>query len=404
MHLQPDGAGVLASPEPSASPGPPPAPPPSASSLLSWIPLLAGLASTYGPIALNYGIALYFLNYRHGFVKRGLVGELIAPIPHLSRGGLIALQLAFILAAFALTYLVLHPLLFGDPQARLLAAVLLSAPALLPHIGVLFAQPDVTLYILLLLALWAFLRLPPIPAAFASTALACLGLLAHEAFSLAFYPLLVAILFDLCRRKRLPWLIAALQVALTAAAFLAILHFGKLKVSPDLILADAAARTPVPLQRQVFDVMASTFADQRALVRHFYSFPDLQILLAITALLSIPYFALLLSLLRRSAHARAAHQPARRLDLTVQLLLFALPLSLCYLGHDVSRWIAASAIDATLFLCFLALTDPAARTSLRSWAEGPRPFLWLAWFLIAGPYGATGLHLAEHLSVLWTGP
>jgi hypothetical protein len=64
---------------------------------------------------------------------------------------------------------------------------------------------------------------------------------------------------------------------------------------------------------------------------------------------------------------------------------------------------AACAIDATLFLCYLALTDPRARDALRAWASGPRPFLWLAWFLITGPYGATGIRLAERLSVLWTG-
>ncbi len=370
------------------------------SALLSWIPLVAGLASTYGPIALNYGIALYFLNYSHGFVKRGLVGELVAPLPHLTRAGLVALQLAFILAAFAFTYLVLRPLLFGTQQDRALAAALFAAPALLPHLGFLFAQPDVTLYLLLLAAVAAFLHLPARSAAFVSTVLACIGLLCHEAFSLAFYPLIVAILWDLCRHKRLRWSVAALNVALVLAAFVLILHFGKLKVSPDLILADAARRSSVPVQRQLFDVMASSFSQQRALVAHFYRFRDMQILYLLTALISVPYFALLTALLRRIARARADSA----LDIAIRIILFALPLTLCYLGHDVSRWIAACAIDATLFLSYLALSDARARDSLRSWATGPRPFLWLAWFLITGPYGATGISLAERLSVLWTGP
>src|SRR5215469_8448716 len=117
--------------------------------LLSFIPLLAGLANTYGPVAFNYGIALYFLNYRHGFVKRGLIGTVIEPIPFLTRAGLIALQLGFIYAAFGLTYFLLRRLLFGSAQDRALAAMLFAAPALLPHIGVLFAQPDVTLYLIL---------------------------------------------------------------------------------------------------------------------------------------------------------------------------------------------------------------------------------------------------------------
>ena len=106
------------------------------------------------------------------------------------------------------------------------------------------------------------------------------------------------------------------------------------------------------------------------------------------------------ALLRRSARIRAD----TTLDVALRLVLFVLPLALCYLGHDVARWIAACAIDATLFLCYLALTDRRVRDSLRDWATGPRPFLWLTWFLITGPYGATGIRLAERLSILWTGP
>jgi hypothetical protein len=45
----------------------------------------------------------------------------------------------------------------------------------------------------------------------------------------------------------------------------------------------------------------------------------------------------------------------------------------------VSRWIAACAIDATLFLSYLALTDARVRDVLRAWATGPRPFLWLSY-------------------------
>ena len=393
--------------------GPPPLPSPAdadicsaaqsyrAITLLSWIPLLAGLASSYGPVALNYGFALYFLNYHHGFVKRGLIGTLVEPIPHFTRGGLIALELALIFTAFGLTYFVLRRLLFGTAQDRALAATLFAASALLPHFGALFAQPDVTLYLFLLMALAAFLHRHASAAAFVSTLLAILGLLCHEGFSLAYYPLIAAILLDLCRHKRLRWSLGLLQVLVVVVAFFAILHFGPLKVSPDLVLNDATHRTSVPIQRQLFDVVASSsYAQQRALVNHFYGYRGMQILYSLTALLSVPYFAFLVTLLRRTGRARGD----TKFDIGLRLLLFALPLTLCYLGHDVARWIAACAIDATLFLCYLALSDPRARDALRAWASGPRPFLWLAWFLITGPYGATGIRLAERLSVLWVGP
>lgn len=367
--------------------------------VLSWIPLLAGLANTYGPVGLNYGMAFYFLSYHHGFVKRGLIGTLIEPIPYLTRAGIIAIQVAFIFTAFGLTYVLLRRLFFGSIQDRALAATLFAAPALLPHIGALFAQPDVTLYLILLATLAAFLHLRATAAALVSTPLAFLGLLCHEGFSIAFYPLIVSVLWDLCRRKRLRWGLGVLQVLLVFAAFLAIMYLGRLKVSPDQILSEASRRTSVPLQRQLFDVMASSYAQQRALVNHFYRYRDMQILYALTGLFSVPYFALLVALLRRTAHIRGD----TRFDLALRLILFALPLTICYLGHDVGRWIAASAIDATLFLCYLALSDPRVRDALRTWASGPRPFLWLSWFLITGPYGATGIRLAERLSVLWTG-
>lgn len=365
---------------------------------ITAIPLLAGLASIYGPVAYNYGIALYFLNYSHGFVKRGLVGELVLPIAHLSRTGIVALQVAFILAAFATTYAVFSRLFFGSLEDRTLAAVLFAGPALLPHLGFLFAQPDVTLYLLLLAAVAATFRFPPIAGAFVSTALACIALLGHEAFSLAFYPLLLAILWDKSRRSVLPRSIAILQPALVFVVFVTILYFGKLKVSPAVLLADAARRTVVPLQPQVFEVMASTFAQQRALVSHFYS-GGLLVLLGLTLLVSVPYFALLVYLLRRATAALGY----RALDGAVLAVLFLTPMTLCYLGHDVSRWISACAIDATLFLCYLTLANDAVQTSLRSWATGPRPLLWLAGLIIIGPYGATGLRVVEQVSVLWSG-
>src|SRR5580692_2927415 len=117
--------------------------------MLAWAPLLVGAASSYGGIAFNYGFALYFLNYRHGFVKRGLVGELFSGVAFLPRTHLLAIEYLFLAAAFALTYLVFRTMLFGTASECRLAAALLSAPALLPHLGFMFAQPDVTLYILL---------------------------------------------------------------------------------------------------------------------------------------------------------------------------------------------------------------------------------------------------------------
>lgn len=369
------------------------------SRLLTWAPLATGLLNTFGPVALNYGIALYFLSYAHGFVKRGLIGELFLPVAHVSTNGLRAIQIAFTLAAIALTYAVFRKLLFGNSHDRIFAGTLLAGPALLSHLAIMFEQPDVTLFLLLLLIAAAFLRLPPAAAALVSTALSCLALLAHEAFSLALYPFVVAMLWILCRQRRVAWFVAALNVILVAIAFLAILHFGTLKVAPEVILADAAHRTDVAVQRQVFDVMHSNLVQQRALVARFYRAWDFRFLLLLSALLTLPYALLLGGLLRRAATALQL----QRLDRIVLAALFLTPLSLCFFGHDVGRWMSDCAIEATLFLLVLALREPPVRSALRDWASGSSPLLWLAWFFLTGPLDATALRAAEQLSILWTG-
>jgi len=371
-------------------------------SVLSWAPLLLGAINSYGPISFNYGFALYFLTYQHGFVKRGLVGEMLSPLHWLPRTRLITIEYLFLAAAFGLTYVVFRALLFGDAAERRFSAALLGAPALLPHIGYLFAQPDVTLYLLLLVCVWLFVRARPVVATAASWAICCVALLEHEAFSLMFYPLVAAILLHLVLRRRLHWGFAAGHVVLFATAFLVVMHWGALKVSPDTILAEAQARTDVRIQRQVFDVMASTFAQQEALVRRMYTPGVLRILVA-SVLLTAPYLWLLGRLVLQTLEAANA----RRLQLGLTLGMFASPLLLFALGHDTTRWIGAMCIDATLFLFFVYLTEPdgsAARTTLRNWANGRSFVPWLIYLVGIGPYGATGLRTAEQMVSAWWGP
>jgi hypothetical protein len=149
----------------------------------------------------------------------------------------------------------------------------------------------------------------------------------------------------------------------------------------------------------VYDVMHSTFAQQRQLVGHFYAARDFRTLIAISLLLTLPYAWLLKNLLRRVLSALGA----TALDRLVIGMLFLLPLTLCYFGHDVARWQSDCAIDATMFLLVLAATDDRARVELRAWAHGMRPMLWLGWFLLLGPMDATAIRAAEQLSVLWNG-
>src|SRR5207253_10674598 len=120
----------------------------------------------------------------------------------------------------------------------------------------------------------------------------CVALLEHEAFSLMFYPLIAAILLHLCVRRQLPWAAGVLHVMIFTAVFVAVMHWGRMKVSPDVMLAEAQARTHVGIQRQVYDVMASTFAEQEALVSRMYTPGVIRVLIA-TVVLTLPYMVLL---------------------------------------------------------------------------------------------------------------
>lgn len=347
--------------------------------------------ASYGHVGWNYGFALYFLNYHHGFVKRGLVGELFSPFAFLSRNQLLTIEYLFLAAAFALCYVVFRRALFQDRALTLPAVLLLSAPGTLPHIGYLFAQPDVTMFLLMLLCIWAFLQLSPLAATLITLPLCCIGLMAHEAFSLMFYPLIAAILLNLARTRRLPWAVAIAHVASVAAVFIAIVHFGKLKVSPDTILQEGLARTNVGIQRQVYDVMASTFAQQQTLVHQLYT-PGIWQLLILTVCIALPYFWLMAHLLRRSMWA--ATMPLWQQ--ACNGIAFLSPLVLCFLGHDFTRWIGAACIDVSVFTLYLALTSEAAHDALANWASTSiHKEAWLAYLIAIGPMGATGIRSAE---------
>ena len=379
------------------------------------MPLLAGAINSYGPIAFNYGFALYFLDYRHGFVKRGLVGEIFSRIAWMPRPVLMGIEYGFLAAAFVLTYLVFRELLFGSTAERRLAAILLCAPAMLPHLGYLFAQPDVTLYILLLGAMAALVWMRPWAGSAVSCALCCIALLAHEAFSLMFYPLVAAILLQLCVRRRLPWIAAAAHVAIVAGLFVAVLHFGMLRVSPNVILREAQARTDVGIQRQVYDVMASSLAEQRELMRRMYGVYVWRVV-GLTIAITLPYFFLLARLLFGTM--RVAGSPRWQRAATV--LLFLSPLALCWLGHDVSRWLGAVGMDATLFALWMVLDERHAgarqqsvsgvtesapvQSLLADWATGPSYTAWLIYLLVIGPLGATGIRSAEQIAGAIWGP
>jgi hypothetical protein len=367
--------------------------------LLTALPVLASLPWLAGTFRRAYGPTHYFLSYEHGFLKRALLGELLLPLRFISLHAILAIELVIFAVLVALTYIVFRRILFGSVQERALAAFLLTGPALLPHFAYLSGDLDSLLYCCAVLAVAAFLQMPGTFATFCAIVLSIVALLIHEAFLLLFYPLLLAIMIDLCRRHRLRAGLVVAQLVMIAAAMLVILHYGKWSAPHPEYLAAAQQRTDMPLEGTVFLVLSNTLQKQLRFVTALY---DKRLIAGVllSCLVSLPYFAVLVWLLRRALAAR---------DYTIKsrwtlLLLLCAPLLLLPLGHDVMRWVAAVCVNISLFLLYLYQTGaPAERSTLTKWTATPLYGALLAYALALGPFGIASNRLVTNIGKLLSG-
>jgi hypothetical protein len=367
--------------------------------LLTALPVLASLPWLAGTLHRAYGPTHYFLSYWHGFLKRALLGELLLPLHSISLHAILAIELVIFAVLVAVTYIVFRRTLFGSVQERALAAFLLAGPALLPHFAYLSGDLDSLLYCCAVLAVAAFLQMPGTLATFCAAALSIVALLIHEAFLLLFYPLLLAIMIDLCRRHRLRAGIVLAQLVVVVIAMLAILHYGKWSVPHPEYLAAAQRRTDMPLEGTVFLVLSNTLQQQLRFVAALY---DKRLIAGVllSCLVSLPYFAVLVWLLRGTLAARGY---ATRSRWTLLLLLCA-PLLLLPLGHDVMRWVAAVCVNISLFLLYLYRTGgPAEQSALTGWTANPLYGALLAYALVLGPFGIASNRLVTNIGNLLSG-
>jgi hypothetical protein len=367
--------------------------------LLTALPVLASILWLGGTFHRAYGPTHYFLNYQHGFLKRALLGEVLLPLHSMSLRTILAIELAIFAMVVAVTYTVFRHMLFGTLQERALAAFLLAAPALLPHFAYLSGDLDSVLYICTVLAIGALLATSATAAAACAVALSIVALLIHEAFALLFYPILLAVTIDLCRRHRIRAGVLVAQLVLVGIAFLAILHFGKWSVPHPEYLAAAQQRTNMPLEGTVFLVLSNTFQQQLHFVAVLYT-KQLIAGVVLSCLVSLPYFAMLVWLMQ-SALAHRGYSEKTRWAL---LLLLCAPLLLLPLGHDAMRWIAAICINVSLFLLYLYSTaEPAERLTLTAWTKTPLYPAMLGYTLALGAYGIASTRLITNIGNLLSG-
>lgn len=373
--------------------------------LLTALPVVASLLWLGGTFHRAYGPTHYFLSYQHGFLKRALLGELLLPLHFISLHTILAIELVIFAAVVTVTYIVFRGTLFGALGERALAAFLLGAPALLPHLAYLSGDLDSLLYICAVLAVGAFLALPATAAVACAVVFSIIAMLIHEAFALLFYPLLIAIMLDVCRidqcrRHRLRPGIVLAQFVVIAIFFLAILHFGRWSVPHPEYLAAAQQRTNMPLEGTVFLVLSNTLQQQLHFVAALYT-KQLIAGVLLSCLVSLPYFATLLWLMQSALAVRGYTEKSRR----CLLLLLCAPMLLLPLGHDAMRWVSAICINISLFLLYLYSTapDPAERRALTTWTATPLFPAMLGYTLALGAYGISSTRLVTNIGNLVSG-
>ena len=337
-------------------------------SLLPWLPVAAAIAHLAPQVDLNYGAAYYLFDYRHGFVKRGLLGELFRHVGHLSRTDARLIELFILLLTTVATYYVFREPLFRDGAVAPLTAMLLSGPALLPHFFIMFIPTDPLLYTVLVVCVWAYLRYRPAAAWGLSLLLCVVALFVHEGFAVRFYPLVIALLLEMCRRRRLPWAMLVAHVAAMLVFFGLIVHFGKSATDPLVYATEAQARAGYSVDPQLYLLMHQTAMEGRRQSMDFIWNRGTLQGFALSFLLAIPYALAVIVALRRAMRAAAA--PLWQMVLTA--LLFLSPLVLCPITTDWFRWLSDCFICATLFLLYLYGADAGdgpVRTTLRSFAQ-----------------------------------
>ncbi len=366
---------------------------------ITVLPVLFSLAYLCATAANTYGPSHLLLTYSHGFLKRALMGTLFAPLGFLSTGTLLHIQIAAFITLAGTTCWLFRRILLGTVQERCFGVFVLAGPALLPHFAYMSGELDTYLFIVTVLALGALFSVRGVPGVLLATSASVAGLLIHEAFALMFYPLILAVAVDLHRRQRMARRVLAAHFAIVLSAFLAILHFGKLGAHAPAAMAAAQQRTDMPLEPTVFLVLGSTLREQLTFVSHLYT-PRLVAGVALTVLVSIPYFAILVSLLQKALHRNGSSVFRTRLLL---LVLAGSPLLLCFLGHDAMRWISASAINVSLYLLYLYRIEPEGspvRNGLTAWTATAAFPAALAYMLVLGPNGIASNRLVANLGVL----
>jgi hypothetical protein len=347
----------------------------------------------------GFAASHYLFSYTDGFHKRALPGAVLgAVIGYLPGKAIYALSLAM-LAGFTVALLVfMRKGLLASKESLVLGLVLLGAPAILPHFSYSIGYFDPALVICALLTLavldsslpdWLKLLLACVPCAF--------GVLTHESFLLAAFPLVIArALLTGKPVQALPWILAGVVGVMT----IVVQFHGHPSVPLDQYVSQAAARTDQAPDPEAFRLLYFNLRDNYVYLTQHYSSVLTDARLVAALIVPIPYFVMLHDLFGLATRATGATPP--RVWLT-RIMVLA-PLTLILVGFDALRWVSFACLNCSLLVFECARAErPEAREALTLYLYSPRFWILALLSFTLGPLHvvdgngvATGIHSIAH--------
>jgi hypothetical protein len=316
--------------------------------LFAMCRLVAFLPSEINSFATSH----YLFSYAAGFHKRALLGSLLGLLfDRLDTATLYAISLCT-LAIFVVALLIfLRHVLLTSSTMLILGVVLVGAPAALPHFAYAIGYFDSILVICALLALgllasplqdWLKVPLAFLPCVF--------GVLTHESFALAAFPLVAAAsLVARTAPRKLIWSLTIAVFVLTVAVQVV----GHPTIALEEYMQWAAVRTDTQVNADAFELLYFQPRENLYYLLRHYSSVTTDIRLLAGLIVPIPYFVMLRDLYTKAADASAMTKGTR---LAVCVCIFA-PVVLALVGFDVLRWVSFVCLNCSILICEYARRD-----------------------------------------------
>jgi hypothetical protein len=313
---------------------------------------LCRLVAFLPPRINSFATSHYLFSYVAGFHKRALIGSLLGLyFDWLSAAAIYAISLGTLAMLVVALLLFLRRALLTSSTMLILGVALLGAPAVLPHFAYAIGYFDPILVICAVLALGVLASPLPdwlkVPIAFLPCAF---GVLTHESFALAAFPLVAACsLVARTAPRKLIWSLTIAVFALTIVV--------QVVSHPAIALEEymqwATARTDMQVNAEAFELLYFQPRENLYyLVRHYSSIAtDVRLLAGL--IVPIPYFVMLRDLYTRAAGASTMSAGTR---LAVCVCIFA-PVVLALAGFDALRWVSFTCLNCSILICEYVRSD-----------------------------------------------